>query len=73
MSKANEVPSNIHVWSNLKPSANRVFIGYCAIIQNIEEQSGGNFIADIFMKILKNTFLDFFKDICKISSNKSKG
>ena len=59
----------------------RVVIDYCGVIQNIEEQYGGIFIADILMKIFEDNVLNnfdeyfflFFSNFCKISSNKNKG
>ena len=51
-----------------------LFIDYCGIIQNIKEQCGGIFIADIYVKICEDIVLNnfdryfsiFFTDICKI-------
>ena len=38
----------------------RVFIGYCGILQKIEEQCGGIFIADIYVKIFEDNVLNNF-------------
>ena len=59
-----------------------IFIDYCGIMQNIEEQCGESFTADIYLKIFEDNVMNnfdiffsifFFTDICKISSNVGKG
>ena len=43
---------------SLRPSA--VFIDYCGIVQNIEKQCVGTFIADVYMKIFEDNVLNNF-------------
>ena len=55
-----------------------VLINYCGTIQNIEEQCGYIFIADVYVKIFEDNLLNNFAihlkkkftDIYRLSSNK---
>ena len=51
--------SDLHSSTHCKTSAD-LFIDYCGIIHNIEEQYEGIFIADIYLKIFEDNVLNIF-------------
>ena len=66
-------------YTQSKTSAD-IFIEYFNIIQYTEEQCGGIFTADIYLKIFEDNVLNnfdhffyIFTDTCKISLSKNKG
>ena len=44
----------------------RVFTDYCDIIQNIEEQCGGVFVADIYVEVFEDNVLNNFDKYTQI-------